>query len=51
MESVYFAGCNFKTTEKSGLNLGIFERVCRNFRMEQRLISENLFEKLLYVAV
>ena len=34
MESVYFAACNFKTTEKSGLNLGIFERVCNNFRME-----------------
>ena len=32
--SVYFAACNFKTTEKSGLNLGIFERVCKNFRME-----------------
>ena len=34
IESVYFAACNFKTTEKSGLNLGIFERVCKNFRME-----------------
>ena len=34
IESVYFAACNLKTTEKSGLNLGIFKRVCKNFRME-----------------
>ena len=34
MESVYFAACNFKTTDKSGLNLGIFQRVYKNFRME-----------------
>ena len=34
MESVYFATCNFKTTDKSGLNLGIFQRVYKNYRME-----------------
>ena len=27
---VYFAACNFKTTDKSGLNLGIFQRVFPN---------------------
>ena len=34
MEFVYFAACNFKTTDKSGLNLGIFQRVYKNVRME-----------------
>ena len=33
MESVYFAACNFKATDKSGLNLGIVQRVYKNFRM------------------
>ena len=29
MESVYFAACNFKTTDKSGLNLGYFSGFIR----------------------
>ena len=35
MESVYFAACNFKTTDMSGpVNLEIFQRVYKKFRMK-----------------
>ena len=32
MESVYFAACNFKTTDKSGPNLGMLQSINNNFQ-------------------